>query len=414
MGIISKFKNQTKLGEKEILPSVNEETFNSYNLMEVSEALLADATKRINSTTTISMPIAELVSLGGAMAALVPQFNKFTPQNTGDTRVLLEVVNAKAGDVLKPAKDGKKWGALKTADGKSKMALFKEVDLAEIASSTGVVIDPVTMMMAVALFSIEQQLGKIEEMQKQILSFIQEDKEAQIEGDIDVLMSTMREYKHNWNNEKYNQNHAMQALDIKRKAAQNIRFYKKQIADIQDESHILVGNSIIDSVNNRLQAALRYYRLSLYTYSLASFMEILLLGNYQEKNISEVKGTIENYSLEYREVFTSCSSYLGSIAKGSIEKTAVKGLGVVENTLGNFIGSIPLIKEGQVDEWLLKTASSHKEFAGEMEKGVLEQLASVSNPGTSVFVDKLDEMIRIYNHTEQIYCDDKKIYLVAG
>lgn len=414
MGIIGKIKKQFKSDEKTIPSIVSDETVNNYNLMEVSEALLVDATNRINSSNTISMPISELASMGGVVAAIVPQLNSITCPVKEGSETLYQLVNAGVGDTLKIAKNGNSWGAIKTAEGTSKMAQFKAINPAEITTGVGPVIDPVTMMMAVALFSIEQELGKIEKIGKQILLFIQEDKESQIEGDIDVLMNTMREYKHNWNNEKYNQNHAMQALDIKRKAIHNIRFYKKQIIDIQDENHIIVVNSTIDSVNAKLQDALRYYRLSLYTYSLASFMEVMLFGNYQEKNISEVKGTIENYSLEYREVFTSCSSYLESVAKGSIEKVAVKGLGVVENTLGNLIGGIPLVKEGQVDEWLLKTASSHKEFAGEMEKGVLEQLASVSNPGTNVFVDKLDEMIRIYNHTKQIYCDDKKIYLVAG
>lgn len=414
MGIIEKIKKQFKSDEKTTPSVVSDETFNNYNLMEVSEALLADTTNRINSSNTISMPISELASLGGVVAAIVPQLNSITSPVKEGSETLYQLVNAGVGDTLKIAKNGNSWGAIKTAEGTSKMAQFKAVNPAEITTGVGPVIDPVTMIMAVALFSIEQELGKIERIGKQILSFIQEDKESQIEGDIDVLMNTMREYKHNWNNEKYNQNHAMLALDIKRKAIHNIRFYKKRVTDIQSKSHVIVGNSTIDSVNAQLQDSLRYYRLSLYTYSLASFMEVMLLGNYQEKNFTEVKNTIDNYSLEYREVFTSCSTYLEAVAKDSIEKVTVKGLGVVENTLGNIIGSIPLVKEGQVDEWLLKNASHLKETAEGMDKDVLEQLASVANPGTSIFVDKLDEMIRIYNSTEQIYCDEKKIYLVAG
>ena len=32
---------------------------------------------------------------------------------------------------------------------------------------------------------------------------------------------------------------------------------------------------------------------------------------------------------------------------------------------------------------------------------------------TRVFIDKMDNMIQIYNHTEKICFDDKKIYLIA-
>lgn len=128
----------------------------------------------------------------------------------------------------------------------------------------------------------------------------------------------------------------------------------------------------------------------------------------------QIKNKIEKYSLEYRDTFNSCSEYLESIVKNSISKTALQGLGVVENALGNFINSIPLVKEGQVDEWLINNASQHKDAAQEIEKKIVEQFSAVSNPGTRVFIERLDEMNRIYNHTEQIFFDDKRIYLVAG
>ena len=40
--------------------------------------------------------------------------------------------------------------------------------------------------------------------------------------------------------------------------------------------------------------------------------------------------------------------------------------------------------------------------------------ADLSNPETRVFIDKMEDMIQIYNHTEKICLDDKNIYLIAG
>ena len=51
------------------------------------------------------------------------------------------------------------------------------------------------MMMAVALFSIEQQLGNIAEMEKQILSFLEIEKESEIEADVETLTSIIKKYK---------------------------------------------------------------------------------------------------------------------------------------------------------------------------------------------------------------------------
>lgn len=40
-------------------------------------------------------------------------------------------------------------------------------------------------------------------------------------------------------------------------------------------------------------------------------------------------------------------------------------------------------------------------------------MLAISNPGTAVFVDKMTDMIQIYNHTEQICFDEKRIYLIG-
>lgn len=45
---------------------------------------------------------------------------------------------------------------------------------------------------------------------------------------------------------------------------------------------------------------------------------------------------------------------------------------------------------------------------------ILESFATLHNPRTGIFIDKMQDMIRIYNHTDRICFDDKKVYLIAG
>lgn len=203
-------------------------------------------------------------------------------------------------------------------------------------------------------------------------------------------------------------------MDIKRSADQNIILFQKQVADVQKENHAVVGKATVDAVNASLQKKLKYYRLSLYIYSMASFVEMMLLGNFQEEYVMQIKSKIEKYSLEYRKTFAECSGYLEAVVKNLMSKNALQGLGVVENALGSLIGNIPLVKDGQVDEWLIKNASRHKNTAKGIEQKAVERFSVISDPGTSVFIERLEEMNRIYNRTEQIFFDDKKIYLVAS
>ena len=410
--IIKTNRDEKKEEECQIIKAQNNS--DKMDLVTLSEAILLDTRTDITALNTVSVPVGEMAALGGTVSSLIPAMSTVTQTTSVNASGLYRLANASVGDTLKIAKNGNFWGAFKRADGSSKFVQLAEAGPLTATSQTVMPIDPATMMMAAALYSIEQQLGKIEEMEKQIISFLQEEKEAQIEGDLKTLSNILQEYKYNWEDEKYKANHHKLALDIKRSMEQNIILYQKQLADAKRESHIIVGKATVDAVNESLQKKLKYYRLSLYIYSLASFLEMMLLGNFQEEYVIQIKNKIEKYSLEYKNTFSLSSQYLESVVKNAVGKNALQGLGAVENALGNFIGSIPYVKEGQVDEWLIKTASHHKEVAQGIEHNAIEEFAVVSSPGTSVFLDKLDDMCRIYNRTEQIYFDDKKIYLVTN
>ena len=97
-----------------------------------------------------------------------------------------------------------------------------------------------------------------------------------------------------------------------------------------------------------------------------------------------------------------------------VEANVLKGIGNAGKALGGLIGSIPLVKEGPVDEWLVGGGNALKKNAGNMKNDPLHELASVSSPGTGVFVEKMDDLNRIYNHTSRICFDDERIYLIAG
>lgn len=275
-------------------------------------------------------------------------------------------------------------------------------------------IDPATMMMAVALFAIEQQLKGIEEKQKQILSFLEIEKESETEADVEILLKMITTYKHNWNNEHFIASNHKMVLDIQRTARKNMLSYKKKVAELLDSKKMIVAQTKVKSTLSDLQKKFKYYRLSLYTFSMASLIEIMLSGNFKEAYISDIKTEIKKFSLEYRDLFTECSMYLEKMASGSVEANVMKGIGVASKAVGKFIGSIPVVKEGQVDEFLQDGGAHLKENAQDMQKNILESFAILHNPGTGVFMEKMEDMIQIYNHTDRICFDDKKIYLIAG
>ena len=312
------------------------------------------------------------------------------------------------------AKDGTAWGAMKTQVGKSKMAKLAEAGPLSATSQAVVPIDPATMMMAVALYSIEKELGEIAKTQKEILSFMEFKDEADIEGDLETVNEILTNYKYNWDNEMYVSNSLKMVMDIKRTARSHMLSHQKQITEFLSSKKLLVGQAQVKEALSDLEKKFKYYRLALYTYSLSSMMEIMLGGNYKEEYIASIRDAITDLSSKYKNLFNESSLYIEKHGDNSVEANVVNGLGMAGKAVGKMIGSIPFISEGPVDELLQESGSQLKKTAKEMKMDAVHQFASLSNSGTHVYVDKMDDMIQIYNHTEEICFDDKEILLVVN
>lgn len=384
------------------------------SLAETTGVLLAEARTAADRKKTLAVPIAELATLGAGVSSLIPALHTVTTTTTIATDGLYRIANRAVGDTLKMAKNGNAWGAMKTAAGGSKLTQLSEAGPIAATSQVTAAINPATMLMAVALYSIEKQLGEIEATQKQILSFLEIGDEANAEADVETLTELIANYKHNWDNALYVQNSHKMVMDIKRAARRNMIAYQKKAEELVTVKKLVVTQGQVKSTLADFEKRFKYYKLSLYTYALASMMEIMLGGNYNEMYISGIKDEIEKLTEAYRSLFEKSSRYLEALGSSALESNVLKGVGTAGKTVGKLIGSIPLVKEGQVDEFLWDSGAHIKESAVDMEKEAVHRFAAVSNPCTAVFVDKLDDMIQIYNHTDEICFDDKQIYLVSG
>lgn len=385
----------------------------SKDLVGLTDNALSDVRTDISNCKRMSMPLGQLATLGAGVASLLPAFESVTSASSAGGETLYRWVNQGAGDALKVAKNGNVWGAAKTADGASKMARFEAVSSAGASGAT-IPIDPVTVIIAVALFTVEQQLKNIQEMQKDILSFLETEKESEIEADVETISNIISQYKHNWNNEHFiSSNHKM-VIDIQRTARKHMVSYQKKVKDILKSKHIFVSQSKVKTLLDELQKSFKYYRLSLFAFSMSSLVEIMLSGNFKEENISAIKNEIEKLSFTYREIYGECSLYLEHIGKSSIETNVLKGVGATSKAVGKLIGSIPVIKDGQVDEFLQEKGEDVSNKVVTIEKETIKAFAQMSNPGTHLFTEKMQDLINIYNHTTDIYFDKNSIYLIAN
>lgn len=418
MGFFDRLKKNTEQKSTdqsmEIQPEKDSAIIVSKNNIEtLAEQFIQEIDVVPRQADTITLPIEELGTLGSAAASLLPSFRTITQATDVDTTGLFRLANASVGDTLKLAKDGNFWGAFKRSDGSSKFAKLTQAGPLEGTTTTVMPIDPATVMIAAALYTIEKKLDSIEETQRQILTFLETEKESQIEADVRTLAGTLKEFKFNWDKEVFINGHYKQALDVKRTAEKNLQSYQKELQDIKVKTPV-VANANVNATVKSLLKKFRYYKMSLYLFSMASFIEVMLLGDFREEHILKIKEDIEDRSMRYRQIYSACSAYIERIAGNAIEANVLKGIGTAGKAIGGLIGSIPLVKEGPVDEWLQGGGDTLKKNAKGMEADAVKALTAVGNPDTGVFTEKLNALNQISNHTSGICFDRNNIYLLAG
>ena len=383
---------------------------NQINIVEISDNLLDNTRKNIEQRSTFALPISQIATLGASFSGILPFLHNITQKTTTNATGLYKLVNGNLGS-LKIAKNGNFWGAIKCADGTSKMAQLQSVG--SLSTTTGTIkpTNLVTIIMAVALFSIEKKLNNIEQKQKQILEFLEIEKESEIEADVEVLISVLKKYKLNWDNAQFLQNNHKMVLDLQRTARKNMLSYQKTISDFIKKKQFLATQKKIQNDLEELIKKFKYYRLSIYTFSLASLLEIMLSGNFDEKYIEEIKNEINTLSDLYCELFRSATDYLEKESSSGLKTNLLNGIGTASGAFGRFIGNIPKIKDGNADEYLQNEEKKLKNNATDSIQTLLSNFSEVNSPEVNIFTEKMQDLILIYNHTDDIYFDDTQIYL---
>lgn len=412
MGILNKLlkKEKIKVDNKSI---INKDNTNRNNddkvddiscIIEMNNYMLTEINKNDISTNSYKLAISKIASTTPIAAPTISTLKIITEQNPTKSNNLYRVTNLGKNDSLKAMKNGKTfWGAIKTKENTSKMAKLKEVKTDNIMQ-----IDPTIMMMSVALVGIEAELGEIKELSKKIFSFLEHDKEAEIESDLEILNKSINDFKYNLENETYLSNNHKQVMDIKRTSNKNIVFYKKQLKDYLSKDKLFTTDSSMNSIIEEIQKQFRYYRLSLYIYSFATFMEVLLLGNYNSDYLLSKKDELDELDNEYLNTFNNALDYIKKNANKSLESNVLSGLGSAGKTLGNLAEKI---KVKNVDTWLNEKGNNLKHTSQDIKDNYVMKFDEIKNTNTKVFINQLDKVNSIYNKTKEIYFDKDNIYL---
>ena len=279
------------------------------------------------------------------------------------------------------------------------------------AQMTPLACDPTMIFMAAALANIEKKLDAIQDMQKEMMDFLVQKEKSDLKGNLNFLFDVFNNYKYNWKNEMYKNSNHIKVLDIRQEAEKKIAFYREQIIAKVNKKSFIHSDQTVNKQLQSVQDQFKDYQLALYLLGFSSFLEVMILGNFDADYLTGISDKLEKYSLKYRELYTKCYDEIESYSSTSVQSLMLKGIAKASTSVGKFVEKIPVISKGQADESLIAAGDKLDELNdGKLRKQMRSLIEHQSN-SIRPFIENIDTVNELCNKPVQLLVDKDNLYI---
>lgn len=349
------------------------------------------------------IPLAEVSALGSAFSSLSQVF-----QTTSSEKLYRCVFPQGVTGALAQAKDG--TGALGTilkSEGGLAQARWVEVGQSAVA------INPTTVLMSVAILGIAKQINDIKQSQQEIIDILERDKRSQLLADYDIVSDYMENYRFYWNNRETVTVNLNQVKNIKRNADKDILSYREKLEDlISPKCQMFEKLSANMKIGNILDRFV-HYKLALHVMAFATYLEVMLSKNFQAEYLDKVIVELRDRAFQYRTIYTECYDKIEGLKKEGIEAQVTGGLARLSKSVGNAIGSIPMIKNGSVDEILIAAGESIDAADRKSLEDTLSFFVKHKSSDLIPLAEHLDVINQMANEKTEVVMSDNVIYVLS-
>ena len=379
------------------------------NMMLDMEYIPSIHDEKINIKQYTKIPLSKLSTLGVGFSNLSEATRTITQSINTDG--LYRCILPKDAVRLSQAKDGTGVLGLAFNENNRLVGHARWIEEDNITQVTTMPYNPTMLFMAATLMSIDKKLDSIQETQEEILSFLENKEKANLKGSLDTLYDILNNYKYNWNNEKYRTNKHILVQSIKHDASKSIEFHQKQISEKLKKQSLLHMNKSVKNKMKKVYLEFKDYQLALYIFSFASFLEIILLGNFNEEYLNNISNKIESLSLKYRELYTECYNVIEGYASTSMEFHLLNGLSEISKTSGKLISKVPVVNKSQIDEALMETGNRLEKFEFDKTNKALKNFTDARSSQVRIFIDNINTVNKLYNEPLEFLIHKEYIYI---
>ena len=379
------------------------------NVMLEMEYIPSIHSEKINVEQYTKFPLLKLATLGVGLSNLSEATRTITQSINSDG--LYKCILPKGATKLAQAKDG--TGALGAAFNQNNKLIGQArwIKQDNVTQVTTIPYNPTMIFMAIALMGIDKKLDCILETQQEIMEYLKQKEKSNLNGSLDTLYDVLNNYKYNWDNETYKINKHILVQNIKHDAVKSIDFHKKQISNNLKKQSFLHSNQNVKNKIKTIYSELKDYQLALYIFSFASFIEVILLGNFDSEYLNSITHQIESSSLKYREIYTECYNIMEGYANTSMESYLLNGIVGVSKISGRLMSKVPVVSKSEIDEVLIKTSGRLEKIESNKANKTLKNITDARSSEVGLFVDSINRLNKLYNEPLEFLIDKENIYI---
>jgi hypothetical protein len=348
------------------------------------------------------VPLSRLNSLGIAFEPISTAVQNVFGSSSGTTQLCKVTIPS-----------GTHLASFKNGAGNLGTALNANNQIAGQAIINPLVCNPTMIFMAAALANIDKKLDSIQEIQQEMLEFLEQKEKSELRGDLKFLTDILDNYRYNWNNDMYKRSCHVKTLDIRQSASQKVDFCQKQITSKLQKKVFLHSDQDVKKQLEKISSEFKDYQLALYLFSFSSFIEVMLLGNYDRQFLSGITQKIEGYSFEYRDLYTRAYNQIENSSDSSVQSYLLRGLAAAGKATGEAIAKIPLISKSQLDENLISAGEKLSDYQQKRTSQAMKKLIDKQSSCVHPFIESIDSVSKLYNEPIEMFFDKDNLYLPA-
>ncbi|MBR4081942.1 MAG: hypothetical protein IKK21_09180 [Clostridia bacterium] len=382
-----------------------------------SDAFPAYRADQLDLSRYRKIPVASLAAMGAAFSQL-PEgartvMTKYAPK-LGRGETLFVGYNPKNIDGFLRANQYGTVGNIMRINEQGKQVIagrlrFKPV---EAIPTTVLPIDPVSIAIAGALFSIEKKMDEISAQVEEVLQFLKLEKQSEQRGNLNMLAEIMKEFKQGHMDERLCTVRMTGVQEIKRIAHKDIMFYQEQISKRLSEQKAIHAAAQAQSLQDQVMGEFCEYQLASYLYAYATALETVLHGQYDTEQLRHTADTLKNHADRYDALYEQCHAQLANYQRKSVEAVLVGGLGSVIKAAGEKLNSVPVLSKGTVDEKLISAGDSIGQRNREAVAKRLERFETLADSRMRPFEESIRTLDVAHNQPEGLITDGENIYLL--